>query len=399
MNNLNNLHSADGSILGFLYQIERALMWLSTSSSETEVGVEVDDDITVKLIEGQDITNIYEQAKHSQTTKVPFSNSSVDLWKTLSIWVEAIQSGRLKVENAIFSLLTNKKMPQDRLAITLSNAKAKDKVVMATVLTDLKTRASKLPKSMEDFATIILNCPDAVLEKIIDKITVLDNTFTHNSTELKKKLKDNLSASEDLPFNYIYRSLFGFVSETLIDKWRNREPGWISVKAFNQQYSQLVADFKKKSFYEQTVDSLPIDLQDVENNKGKVYVEQLHKIGCDEEEVIEAIHDFIRAASERSRLAEDGEISKQKFELYYDDLLNYWKSISKPKFRFAQKGAFAQVGYEVYYTCIAYKGKINNYEPEQGYTHKGTYHYLSDQIKLGWHPEWESIKKKKKNDK
>ncbi|MFD2144947.1 hypothetical protein [Mucilaginibacter antarcticus] len=186
MNNLNNLHSADGSILGFLYQIERALMWLSTSSSETEVGVEVDDDITVKLIEGQDITNIYEQAKHSQTTKVPFSNSSVDLWKTLSIWVEAIQSGRLKVENAIFSLLTNKKMPQDRLAITLSNAKAKDKVVMATVLTDLKTRASKLPKSMEDFATIILNCPDAVLEKIIDKITVLDNTFTHNSTELKK---------------------------------------------------------------------------------------------------------------------------------------------------------------------------------------------------------------------
>ncbi|MFD2144948.1 ABC-three component system protein [Mucilaginibacter antarcticus] len=152
----------------------------------------------------------------------------------------------------------------------------------------------------------------------------------------------------------------------------------------------------KKSFYEQTVDSLPIDLQDVENNKGKVYVEQLHKIGCDEEEVIEAIHDFIRAASERSRLAEDGEISKQKFELYYDDLLNYWKSISKPKFRFAQKGAFAQVGYEVYYTCIAYKGKINNYEPEQGYTHKGTYHYLSDQIKLGWHPEWESIKRKRK---
>ncbi|MEO3402538.1 DUF3732 domain-containing protein [Mucilaginibacter sp. CAU 1740] len=102
MINTNNLHSADGSILGFLYQIERALVWLSSSDIETFVGVEVDDDITVKLIDGDDITNIYEQAKHSQTSRIPYSDRSVDLWKTLSIWVEAAVSATILAFHEFF---------------------------------------------------------------------------------------------------------------------------------------------------------------------------------------------------------------------------------------------------------------------------------------------------------
>jgi hypothetical protein len=395
MEDISNLHSADGSFLGFLYQIERAIFWLSGSHIDAIVGVEVDDDITIKLIEGKNISTIYEQAKHSQTNRIPYSNQSLDLWKTLKIWIDAVESGRINVDIATFSLITNKKMPSTRLVYLLNSAKISDKPSITKAISELKDIARKLPKTMVEYANSLLNCSEETLIKIVNKIVLLDNDYKHNSNDIKRTIRGNLSMSDDLPFNHIYNNLLGFVSDTLIQKWKNREAGWITVKAFNQQYSQLVADFKRKSFYEQTVDSLPVSTKDVEKNKGRIYVEQLNRIGCSEEEVIEAIHDFIRAASERSRLAQDGEISSQKFDLYFQDLLSYWKAISRPQFKFAKPEDYIQVGYQVYYDCIVYKGKLNSYEPEQGYTHKGSYHYLSDKIMLGWHPQWENLKAKK----
>jgi hypothetical protein len=52
------------------------MVWLSSSDTEVFIGVEVDDDITVKLIDGEDITTIYEQAKHSQTSRIPYADRS-----------------------------------------------------------------------------------------------------------------------------------------------------------------------------------------------------------------------------------------------------------------------------------------------------------------------------------
>lgn len=406
MNNTNNLHSADGSILGFLYQIERALQWLSSSDLTAFVGVEVDDDITVKLINGDDIETIYEQAKHSQTSRIPYADRSIDLWKTLSIWIEAVTSNKINIEHSLLSFLTNKRIPNNRLAIKLKNEslggvdnlKNKNANIIK-MANELKEIAAKLPKTVKPYGQVVIDCPISILIKVIDKITVLDNNYNHITKDVKTAIRNNLSISEDIPFDYIYQGLFGFVSDSLIMNWRNREPGWVSVKAFNQQYTQLLTEFKKKSFFEKAVDSLPVDSKDIARNRGKIYVEQLKKIGCSESEVIEAIHDFVRAASERSRFAQDGEISKQKFDSYFEDLMNHWTSISRPKFKFAEPKKFTQVGYEVYYHSLLYKGKLNNYEPEQGYTHKGSYHYLADQVKIGWHPEWEILKDKEKRKK
>jgi hypothetical protein len=405
MVNLANLHGADGSILGFLFQIERALLWLSSSQDDAVVGIEVDEDITVRLLQGEQIHTIYEQAKHSISKKIPYSDKSEDLWKTLSIWVDAVNSGRFNIATSTLSFLTNKKMPASRLVYTLhnerfqnpANTKGENKSILE-LAERLKLEADKLTKSLKPYGEVVKACSTEILAKIIDRITILDNTTTHETNEVKRTIRGNLHISDDLPFDNIYNSLFGYVAETLIMLWRSKQPGWISVKAFNQQYMQLVSDFKRKSFIEQTVDSLPVGLNDISQNRGKLYVEQLRLIGGDEEDIIDAIHDYVRAASERSRLAQDGEISERKFKLYFDDLLAHWKSLSKPQFKFCKSKDYQRIGFEVYYNSLLYKGKLNNCEPEQGYTHRGSYHYLADQILLGWHPKWQQIIKRKEDD-
>ena len=144
----------------------------------------------------------------------------------------------------------------------------------------------------------------------------------------------------------------------------------------------------RKSFFERTTDSLPISSSDIAKNKGKIYVEQLKLINCEEDEILDSIHDYLRALSERDRFAKDGEISSEKFDQYFDDLADNWKIISKPRFRFCEEKDFFKVGYEVFYETLKYRGKLNNYEPEQKYTYKGAYHHLSNELLIGWHPQW-----------
>lgn len=392
-----NSHSADGSFLGFLFQIERVLVWLSEGSLDGKVGIETDDDIVIQLKKGDDINVIYEQAKNAQTKNVPFSNKSEDLWKTLSIWVTAVKEERINVDTAIFSAITNKKLPVKRLLLELSFAKKEDKSNMDLLIKNLKEIAATLSKENKQFGKLIIDCDNLLLAKIIDKIVVFDGTYHHNRKDLKSKLKSNLSMSNALPFDHIYNGLFGHVTNTIIDYWRNGQEAWITVESFNKLYNELVAEFHKKTFIEKATDLLPLDNKQVDNNKKSLYVEQLKIIDCGENEILEAIHDYLRSKSEKSRYAKEFEVTEPKFMAYYEDLKQHWTKISRPRFKInPQSLTLEDIGYQVFYETILYKGKLNNQEPEQSYTYKGAYHHLTNESQIGWHPSWENKLKIKK---
>ncbi|SKC06472.1 hypothetical protein SAMN05660841_03964 [Sphingobacterium nematocida] len=75
---------ASGTILGYLYQFERALFWLSIKDIDF-VSLETEDDVVVAL-ENNPISKIFEQDKHSISASNPFSDKNVNLWKTFEIW-------------------------------------------------------------------------------------------------------------------------------------------------------------------------------------------------------------------------------------------------------------------------------------------------------------------------
>lgn len=395
---ITNTHSADGSFLGFLFQIERAMLWLSEGGEGRKVGVETDDDIVIQIQKGASIDSIYEQAKNAQGGRIPFSDQSEDLWKTLSIWVKGVHDGRVDVNKAIFSAITNKSLPTKRLLVKLSNAKKDNTSGMEEVLKELKEIAQKITGDNKKYADIVIACEDKLLIEVIDKIIVLDGSYHHNQTEFKKKLKENLSISNKLPFDHIFNNLFGAVTNKIIDCWRKGEEAWIEVEGFNNLYAELVAEFQKKSFLEKATDLLPVSKTDVDTNRSRIYVEQLKAIDCNEQEQLEAIHDYLRAKSEKSRFAKEFEVLEPKFIAYYEDLKEHWKKISRPRFKInPQNLPLEQIGYGVLYETLLYKGKLNNQEPEQPYTYKGAYHHLANEQELGWHPEWEKRFKKVKN--
>ncbi|MEQ8803304.1 MAG: hypothetical protein RLP45_14795, partial [Haliea sp.] len=97
-----NVHSADASALGFLYQAQYALLRLwSETSSDAVIYLETLDDVVLQA-NGQ---TILEQLKHSLAAKPDqITVASVNLWKTLKSWIDVIPN--LALHDTAFHLVT-----------------------------------------------------------------------------------------------------------------------------------------------------------------------------------------------------------------------------------------------------------------------------------------------------
>ena len=380
---------ADGSLLGYLYQIDRAIVWLSSLGLDAIVGVEVDDDILVQLKNTDSIDTIYEQSKHTITKNKPYSDKGEDLWKTLFNWLNLTKVPGFRFNNCVFSVFSNKSIPKTRFIWKINGISDSTNLDdIQEVLFKFKELASNLPSSLEKYGKALLECNDDFIISFFKRIQILDDNYSHERHELKKQIRTNLSVSDNVPFSKLYNSLFGFVLESLIECWLRREDGIVSVKSFNNQYNLILKELLEKPFFESAIESLPVTEDDVSENKKRNFVKQLLEIECEEEEVMEAISDFVRCQSERSRWAKAGEISKEKIQLYFEDIQQNWKTLSRPAFKFAKQDELSKVGYQLYYETLKYKGKLLGFEPIQSYTSKGACHFLADELRIGWHPLW-----------
>ena len=91
------LYAAKGQMYGYLYQIDRVLYWLSVSPENSIVSIETDDDVVIRLQQGEDIETIYEQDKASIKKKYPFSNTNKNLWKSITNWLTLIKTNNIDV--------------------------------------------------------------------------------------------------------------------------------------------------------------------------------------------------------------------------------------------------------------------------------------------------------------
>ncbi len=382
MSRSNNVHSASGPFAGYLFQIERVLYWLSQSDVEI-VALETEDDIVASFKGTRDAEKILEQAKHSISEKVPLSDSSLELWKTLSIWVERNDD----TSKVYYSLVTNKPLPSNRLIKRIVASK-NDQAEFKKLINALLEIGKVARKTIKPFANKVLACPFDRLADIFGRVELYFPDNVENTKDIKKFVRSNLGIGNDLPIDLIYRELLGYLTELIITKWRNGETFTLERETILGESNKITARYVSKTFVEKTIDLLPVDKEDIEKHKCNRFVEQLIAIGCDETEIIDAIGHYLRSKAEKSRYAFECNILESKFTEYYRDLKENWTAIFNPTTRLKKGTPSEQVGYEVYYETLKYRGSLDGQVPEQTYTFKGAYHHLSNIPELGWHPDW-----------
>ncbi len=377
--------SAVGQMLGYLYQIDRAILALSQTNDDGVVEVETDDDIVVRLKKGTGIDAIYEQDKSSLKRANPFSDSSVNLWKSLAIWVNLINDKKLKISSSKFFLISSRKLPPSCLAATIS--KAQTDAEAKSCLKKLRDTALNLKGKASSFSKVVMKEDDSFLVDLIKVTSAMGGDYHQDKTEYKKLLRSNLKIPDDVVVDEVLWYLSGWVTDTLISKWLKDEPGAIPVKSFNQIFFGYITRFGSKPFIEKTLASLPITNSERQKERNSRFVKQLEHINLPDRSLLNCIDDFIRSQAQKKRYAQTGKMPPDAFPDFNENLIKYWEQTFDLVY---DSDPIAQ-GRQIFQKCMESKFKLAGVEPEQPYTIKGEYHYLANESKLGWHPDWEKL--------
>lgn len=387
------LQSAPGPMLGYIFQIERALEWLSKTAENGSVSIETDDDLVIELGKGITLEKIYEQDKSAAlSNRNPFSNKSVDLWKTLRIWAENISNGVIDINNATFLLTTNKTIKGGlfKKLLKSKNDPGFEKMIQEFIEQAISTDSAEIKSYVE----VVASLPENTRTGLFRKIELLDINYKHDRESIKASIRSNLHISPEIPYNKLYADLLGWLTDLIITKWVNAEPAIVQGKELNLYLTDLIKRYSSKPFMEKAKSVLPVQDKDRVLHQQDNFVRQLEWIELEEEYVIHAIDDFIRARWERSRFALEGNIpSKEDFIDMHDDLIDRWNNLQAPVARSCvNEQDRKEKGYQLYWSVLNHKATLASYQTEQAYTTKGAYHLLANDFKIGWHFDWKTLK-------
>jgi len=357
------------------------------------VGIETLDDVVVSQAAGE---VVYEQDKHSISGANLISDRSEGLWKSLKIWTEGIEAGDIDSDQAQFLLVTNQAVT-DGLAFSLMAAlNLRDAAWAQHVADDLKTAGKRPSAKIKDFVTEVVSQPDESLKSLLKRVLVVDGGSGGDGLQLGEELKENLHLDPQHASN-IFHGLLGWLHDTVMEKWRSGREALVHRESFGKQLRFLQIKFQSQQLFRETAAALvPVKEEDREAHRDDLFVRQLLWVGIDEgdEQLLDAIDDFLKCATERTRLAEQGNIPPEEFRAFDERLVKRWKmsfGARAPALGLSDSEMEA-IGREILGHALEHREALAGQQTQEFYLTSGAYHRLAngpmEKPRVGWHPRY-----------
>lgn len=382
-------HSAPGANAGFSYQFERALYWLAQSLAGSVVGVETDDDVAVR---GTDASQVLEQDKHSISEDAePFGDRSKDLWNTLAIWIEALDTKEV-ADTTRFLMVTNKVLPEC-IAQQIGRAESEEEITACVAA--LEVAAKTPPQHIASLIDRVLHADlRTSLRRLISRCKLADASQATAGRELRKETLAQLQLPEWClaGADSIADELLGWLHKTALATWQQKKPVWIQRDHFVNQLHAILGRRKREITRERAEHLIPVTDDKIGQEKGSPFVKQLHLITDDEEIVDNAIREFIRCNIEKGRLSAEGNVTDDDWKAFETTLFSRWEKIRSRVIRMKQTAPEKDIGFEIFTdTTEEHREKLAGSDTEQVYLTSGTYHRLAGMVRVGWHPRFEEL--------
>ena len=257
---------------------------------------------------------------------------------------------------------------------------------MSLKIYSLRQAASSICQYVDN---VFLTDEDFVCE-IIKNFTLEFGSGSPQS-DLKKLLADN-----------------PFVPPDLIDDVDSHLQGWVKKKIdllLEQKRIAIISfdEFKNEAnSYVRSVDNRTIlssfapfpNKEEVEKNLLRTYIQQLELIDSNTNEKICAINDYIRAAIDRNNWAKNGIINEKSFVELEDKLRRKWQNTkTKTVIQYTNKSDPEQ-GKLIYSECMSFETDLQGL-PLPPHFIPGNYHSLSEELNIGWHPNFDKLLSRK----
>lgn len=375
------------SLLGYVRQLDRALVHLLRSPGADDVSLEVLGDTAVRSADG---TLLTEEAKSRTGSANPVANRAGDLWKTLRNWIEAAEEGRLDPDRTVFQLYVSRPFEGEiatRLAESATPEEAEEALGFAlqTLGVDLESPApcAALAEGIRGHAGRILEADPSIRRRIIARFRIEVGTG-----EAEAELLDALDAlmvsdSARVPLMHALR---GWVQTQVVRQLERGQPALITRAAFRGAFIEYRRRIETRAQL-LSVAAEPSDDEMARELELGIYVKQLDLIEVEDEEKVDAVIQYLVASADRVAWAEEARVFEDDLLAFERELKAMWRRERRQCDIEHRNLADVERGTLVYGRCLSHRSRLAGLEVPDGFC-RGSFHKLANDLVLGWHPDY-----------
>lgn len=384
--NVLDLHSVPSVVAGFVFQFQRALLELIKSENGAVIGVETLDDVSVANTDG---SKTLEQDKFTtDSSGKVYADKAHNLLNTMSIWLGAALRGELDITKTSFRLVTNVKCTTG-LVRAISDCKSE--VEAKQIIVQIRGLKSE-SKDFQGFIKLI-NAPGAesMLSAIIVSVCLIEC-----QNDVVQKAQDALPIENAYASNrrQICMMLLGWMLNNAFAAWQKRVPYLVTKQHLINELGAIKDRLRRSTNREKPPSDLPVAQAAMDGLADQMFVRQIKLVSDDLDESYGARADYLRCIAEKSRLVVEGEILERDWLDFDMGLEDRWKLIFRQRKRLSRpEMSERDVGYDIMCTTMSDQDsvKLAGTPITYSYLAKGSYHRLSNALKVGWHPRFEEL--------
>ncbi len=380
-------HQASEQMLGYLYQVRYALfLLLNHDNSDFQISIEKFDDIAFSK---DDVPKQLIQMKHHVQHHGNLSDASTDLWRTLKVWIDIINTSPEMLDDTEFLIITTSIAPKDSAAYYLKN---NDKRNTDDAYQKLKEICKKSEnKAHATYYTAFLKMDEETAKKLIEQIRIIDGAS--NIIDVGKVLQKQIRYSCIPEYeHHICERLEGWWYRKAIEALCSDTPIFIT----QNQIRTLIVSMSQ----EYSNENLPIDIFDSgpfqEDRLGddeKIFYKQLELIRLGNRRIQVALRDYYRAFHQRANWVRNDLLFINELGLYEQRLVDEWEHCfaemedNLNEFGCASEEEKIKEGRKLFSEIEDLDIRIRP-KCQEAFVMRGSYHILANQLKVGWHADF-----------
>ena len=379
-------YSASASLSGYLYQCLFALLEsVKKIKQQTpfSVWIEFLDDVTFEITDNS-LENF--QTKHHLNQKANLTDSSPDLWKTIRIWCDFVKNNQTNQNDRFYLVTTSQALPGSVGSFLTSEHNRDVRSAILFLDAVASTSVSKTNRIAYETYKKLSNIEK---ENLFNSVFILDQSATIN--DIQVFIKQELYYASELRYlDSLLSRLLGWWIRRVIRNTTDKPIEPILSDEIVSEITLLREQFK--------TDNLPIDDDILESSirdaefQDRQFVKQLRLINVEDKRIFNAIKEYYRAFTQRSRWVREDLLLVGELDRYEQRLCEEWENRFEEmredlgeKATEEEKIKAARVLYKWVEQSELFRIRDSVNDP---CIPRGSYHILADDTRIGWHTEF-----------
>lgn len=381
-------HDASASAIGYLYQTDWALLELlrgARTRADQAMTIELFDDVAWD--QDGDIQELL-QLKHHQRSSGDLSDKSVDLWKTLKVWLDT--PAFVDDEGPLLTLVTTSGSGSGTAASYLGSDSERDP---GRALDLLNAAAIESTAQITEVARKKwLSTPASARLSMTQRMRVIGAAVRIEDVEkeVRTEIVWAIPSGQEEAFLALVWRWWRMVVLDLLRKKRDR----VNVMEAKEQV-QNIRDLFLPDNLPTLVQLSQVDEQLlVETHSSHLFVHQLRWINVGLPHLRRAIVDYHRAVTQTTQWMDQSLIGLKALEDFDNNLVDEWDSAFQDMMEDLDLGADEAARQEVGKLLWRKLRESTKVTVRPRYTDpffaRGKRHELADSHRIGWHPDFEA---------